>query len=152
MARGAICVPWGTSISQLLGFTFCQKITETSVSELRDQPPSSGRSGALWPFPSLLQGRNHCLGLWGREDPLAQDEPAWHNPCPWRTSAWHGRASLARSMAPESFCLAQESHSGMVHGPRSCWNCSLAVPWPWLCPSASPALPARNECRLPPLQ
>lgn len=62
------------------------------------------------------------LGLWGWEDPLALGEPAWHDPCPW-SPAWHRRASLARSMAP-----------GVV-----------AVPWPWLCPSANPELPAWNK-------
>lgn len=60
------------------------------------------------------------LGLWGWEDPLAQGMPAWNNPCPWRP-AWQGRASLAPSMAPKSFGLAQESHPGMIHGPRSWW-------------------------------
>lgn len=118
-----VCAPSGTPISPVLGFTFCQKITETSVSELRDQPPSCGRSGALCPCPPLLQRRNRCLWgcgdgrmLWhGASQPgtihvpgdlPGMGETAWHDLWLRRASAWHRRAILARSMARELVAAA----------------------------------------------
>lgn len=108
--EGSDLCPLGDPHSPLLGFTFCQKITETSVSELRDQPPSSDRSGAFCPFASFPQSRNPCTGgcgdrrmLWHRTrqpgtvcvpgDLPGRGEPDWHNLWLQRASAWHRRPS-----------------------------------------------------------
>lgn len=96
--EGSDLCPLGDAHFPVLGFTFCPKMTETSVSELRTSPVPVAGVG------------HFVLFLCSRAGAAAQGR-----------ILGTGRASLAASMAPKSFILAQESHPAMIHG------CSMAL-------------------------